>query len=94
MPKKRPNKNSPREEHILAFNPYCQISFGSIHMSNPRVIELARLLGCSVGSVSLKLSNFARLDPALKAHGIRGRMPVMKELSISNRRTAQIHGRT
>jgi putative restriction endonuclease len=41
-------------------------------MHNPRVIELARLLGRSVGSVSLKLSNFARLDPALQARGIRG----------------------
>ena len=72
MPRKRPNKNWTREEHILAFNLYCQIPFGSIHMRNPRVIELARLLGRSVGSVSLKLSNFARLDPALKARGIRG----------------------
>ena len=72
MPKKRPNKNWTREEHILAFNLYCQIPFGSIHMRNPRVIELERLLGRSIGSVSLKLSNFARLDPALKARGIRG----------------------
>jgi putative restriction endonuclease len=69
---KRPNRNWSREEHILAFNLYCQIPFGSIHMRNPRVIELARLIGRSVGSVSYKLSNFARLDPALKARGIRG----------------------
>ena len=41
-------------------------------MHNPRVIQLARLLGRSVGAVSLKLSNFARLDPALQARGIRG----------------------
>jgi putative restriction endonuclease len=61
-----------REEHILAFNLYCKIPFGQIHMHNPRVIQLARLLGRSVGSVSLKLSNFARLDPALQARGIRG----------------------
>jgi len=61
-----------REDHILAFNLYCKIPFGSIHMHNPRVIQLARLLGRSVGAVSLKLSNFARLDPALQARGIRG----------------------
>jgi putative restriction endonuclease len=60
------------EEHILAFNLYCKIPFGAIHMHNPRIVELARLLGRSVGSVSLKLSNFARLDPALQARGIRG----------------------
>jgi HNH endonuclease len=61
-----------REEHILAFNLYCKIPFGQIHMHNPRVIELARMLKRSVGSVSPKLSNFARLDPALQARGIRG----------------------
>jgi len=61
-----------REEHILAFNLYCKILFGQIHMHNPRVIQLAQLLKRSVGSVSLKLSNFARLDPALNARGIKG----------------------
>jgi putative restriction endonuclease len=70
MPKTNPNWT--REEHILAFNLYWQIQFGTIHMRNPRVIELAQLLGRSVGSVSRKLSNFARLDPALQARGIRG----------------------
>jgi putative restriction endonuclease len=66
------NKDWTREEHILAFNLYCKIPFGSIHMNNPRIIEQARILGRKVGSVSLKLSNFARLDPALQARGIRG----------------------
>ncbi len=61
-----------RDEHILAFNLYCKIPFGAIHMRNPRVIELATLIGRSVGSVSYKLANFARLDPALRARGIRG----------------------
>ena len=66
------HKDWTREEHILAFNLYCKIPFGQIHMHNPRVIQLARMLGRSIGSVSLKLSNFARLDPALQARGIRG----------------------
>ena len=66
------HKDWTREEHILAFNLYCKIPFGQIHMHNPRVIKLARLLARSVGSASLKLSNFARLDPALQARGIRG----------------------
>lgn len=61
-----------REEHILAFNLYCQIPFGTIHIRNPKIQELARLLGRSVGSVSRKLANFSRLDPALQARGIRG----------------------
>src|SRR5437762_1814501 len=41
-------------------------------MGNPKVQELARLLGRTPGSVSMKLSNFARLDPALQARGVRG----------------------
>jgi putative restriction endonuclease len=41
-------------------------------MRNPKVIELAAVLGRSPGSVSFKLSNFARLDPSLQARGIRG----------------------
>jgi hypothetical protein len=61
-----------REEHILAFNLYCKIPFGAIHMGNPRVIELAALLGRSAGAVSYKLANFSRLDPELKARGIEG----------------------
>jgi putative restriction endonuclease len=64
--------NWTREEHIIAFNLYCQIPFGTIHIRNPKVIELAKLLGRSVGSVSRKLANFARLDPTLQGRGIRG----------------------
>jgi putative restriction endonuclease len=41
-------------------------------MRNPKVIELAAVLGRSPGSVSYKLANFARLDPALQARGIHG----------------------
>lgn len=61
-----------REEHILAFNLYCKIPFGTIHMRNPRLVELSRLLGRSIGSISYKLANFARLDPALQARNIKG----------------------
>src|ERR1043165_629362 len=57
---------------ILAFNLYSQIPFGTIHIRNPKVIELAKLHPRSVGAASWKLANFARLDPALKARGIKG----------------------
>ncbi len=66
------NPNWAREEHILAFNLYCQIPFSTIHMRNPKLRQLAKLIGRTVGSVSWKLANFARLDPALHARGIRG----------------------
>jgi len=66
------NKLWSRGEHILAFNLYSQIPFGTIHVGNPKIKELAELLGRSAGSVSLKLANFSRLDPFLQRRGIRG----------------------
>lgn len=68
----RYGENWTRDELILAFALYSEIPFGQIHMRNPKVLELANLLGRTPGSVSMKLSNFARLDPALQARGIAG----------------------
>lgn len=65
-------KNWTREEHVLAFNLYNRIPFGKFHSKNPDVISLAALIGRTPSSVAQKLSNFARLDPALQARGIRG----------------------
>jgi putative restriction endonuclease len=70
MPAK--HKDWTREEHILAFNLYCKIPFGRQHSRAPETIELAKLLGRTANSVALKLNNFSRLDPELKARGIRG----------------------
>lgn len=61
-----------REELILAFNLYCKTPFGKIHIRNPKIIELAKLLGRTPSAVSWKLANFARLDPALKERQISG----------------------
>jgi putative restriction endonuclease len=66
------NPSWTREEHILAFNLYCKIPFGAIHIHNPRIILLAEILGRSIGAVSYKLANFSRLDPTLKLRGIKG----------------------
>ncbi len=66
------NPNWSRDEHILAFNLYNQIPFGTIHVHNPRLHELAALIGRNINSVSLKLANFARLDPSLQQRGIKG----------------------
>jgi putative restriction endonuclease len=61
-----------RDEHIVAFNLYCRTPFGRMHKGNPEIIELAGLLGRTPSSVAMKLSNFARLDPAEQARGIKG----------------------
>src|ERR1700741_2542592 len=61
-----------RDELIIAFNLYCKIPFGQIDQRNPTVIALANVLGRTPASLSWKLANFARLDPALQARGIKG----------------------
>lgn len=64
--------NWTRDEHILAFNLYCKIPFTKINDRYPPIIELAKILGRSNGSVSYKMANFARLDPALQARNVSG----------------------
>lgn len=66
------NPNWTREQHLLAFRLYNEIPFGSIHTKNPRLQELATLVGRGVNAVSLKLANFARLDPVLRKRNIKG----------------------
>lgn len=61
-----------REELIVAFNLYCKIPFGQIDQRNTAVIALANVLGRTPASLAWKLANFARLDPALQARGIKG----------------------
>ncbi len=61
-----------RDEHILAFNLYSRIPFGRQHHGAPEVIELAKIIGRTPSSVAMKLNNIARLDPELKARGIKG----------------------
>jgi putative restriction endonuclease len=67
-----PSNNWTREELILAFNLYCKIPFGTIHIRNPQIIALAKILGRTPSAVSWKLANFARLDPALQKRDIAG----------------------
>jgi putative restriction endonuclease len=61
-----------REELIVAFNLYCKIPFGRIHIRNPLIVELAKAIGRTPSAVSWKLANFARLDPALRKRDIAG----------------------
>ncbi|MDV2989007.1 MAG: HNH endonuclease [Dehalogenimonas sp.] len=61
-----------RDELILAFNLYCKTPFGKIHHNNKDIISLASIIKRSPSAVSLKLSNFARLDPALQERNIAG----------------------
>lgn len=61
-----------KEELILAFNLYLKIPFGKMHSTNKDIIHLANLISRSPSSVALRLVNFASVDPALRARGIKG----------------------
>lgn len=67
-----PRRDWTREELIVAFNLYCKIPFGRIHIRNPQIIDLAKAIDRTPSAVSWKLANFARLDPALQKRNIAG----------------------
>ncbi len=67
-----PSNKWTREELILAFNLYCKIPFGTIHIHNPQITALAKILGRTPSAVSWKLANLASLDPTLKKRNIAG----------------------
>jgi putative restriction endonuclease len=83
-----PNRDWSREELIVAFNLYCKIPFGRIHIRNPLVIALAKAISRTPSAVSWKLANFARLDPTLQkrnisgaTHGARAEIEIWNEFS-------------
>jgi putative restriction endonuclease len=61
-----------RDELTLAFDLYCRIPFRLARADNPEVMEVAKQLGRSPGSVAKKLGNFGSFDPALRAQQITG----------------------
>lgn len=61
-----------KEETELALALYCKIPFSKIHKNNPQIIELAKLLGRTPASVSMKMGNFGRFDDELAKRGISG----------------------
>lgn len=67
-----PRNNWTREELILTFNLYLKIPFGKFHQRNREVIELANLIHRTPSSVSMRLSNFASVDPFHLNRGIVG----------------------
>lgn len=64
--------NWTREELIIAFNLYCKIPFSKSVKTNPKVVEVAKLIGRTPSAVALKLGNFGSFDPELKKRGIVG----------------------
>jgi len=68
-----PTKGNWTSEQLkLAFHFYCQTPFGKLHGRNPRIIELAGLIGRTPDALAMKLVNFASLDPSITETGRKG----------------------
>ena len=61
-----------RDQVLIALNLYCQLPFGRLHYRNPEIIEVAAKLGRTPGSLAMKLSNLASLDPNIVESGRKG----------------------
>ena len=67
-------RNDPwtREQLIMALNVYCKIPFKDVKEWHPIIQKYAPLIGRSPVSLKMKVGNFGRFDPVLKAKGITG----------------------
>ena len=61
-----------KDELILAFNLYLKLPFGKMHTRTPEIIDLANIMGRTVNSITIRLTNFASCDPYHQARGIKG----------------------
>ncbi len=67
-----PNVDWTRQHLLPTLHLYTQMPFGQLDARNVKVKQLARWLGRSPGSVSMKLNNLSSLDPVIVARGLRG----------------------
>ena len=67
-------KNDPwtREQLIMALNVYCKIPFKDVKEWHPIIQKYAPLIGRTPVALKMKVGNFGRFDPILKAKGIVG----------------------
>jgi putative restriction endonuclease len=68
-----------REELILVFNLYLKLPFGKMHTRTPEVEEMAALLGRTVNSIAIRLTNFAACDPYHQHRGVKGMIGGLKQ---------------
>jgi hypothetical protein len=61
-----------RQQLLVAFNLYCQLSFGRLDSRTPIIIRYAALIGRTPSALAMKLSNIASLDPAITSTGRKG----------------------
>lgn len=61
-----------KEELTLVFNLYLKLPFGKMHTRTPEVLAMANLLGRTVNSIAIRLTNFAACDPYHQSRGVKG----------------------
>jgi len=61
-----------RPHTLAAFHLYTLLPFGQLHRGRPEIVQLAAWQGRTPSSVSMKLVNFASLDPQIVASGRAG----------------------
>ena len=60
------------DEVVFALGLYFQIPWGKINQRNPVVMDAAKLLKRTPGSLGRKMGNLGRFDPTLAARGVGG----------------------
>lgn len=63
-------RNWTRPEQVRALELYLRTPFGRIHRGNTEIIALADSIGRSPSALSLKMANFAALDPTIHQKGM------------------------
>lgn len=66
------NKAWTREQLIMALNVYCKIPFKDVKEWHPLIQKYAPIIGRTPVALKMKIGNFGRFDPFLKAQGIVG----------------------
>ncbi len=61
-----------REELILALNLYLKLPFGKLDSRTPEIIHLGNIIGRNANAVSMRLNNFASVDPFHQQRGVKG----------------------
>jgi hypothetical protein len=61
-----------RKDYLIALNLYCKLPFGQFDAKNRIIMDVAERMGRTPGSLAMKLSNLASLDPVQQARGVAG----------------------
>jgi len=69
-----------REELILALNLYLKLPFGKLDSRTPEIIQLGSIIDRNANAVSMRLNNFAAVDPFHQQRGIKGLQNGIKQV--------------